>query len=167
MVPLLKDLRESMQTDLKRLREYKGGKDDLIDAVAFNHALTGLPYSNTGETSDKTGNSAVICSGMSNDNKREIKEVTAEIYIIETVIDKIETSLKYVSSAQKEVLIAKYWESKTWKEIEESMKEKGEFYSNSQVRRMVKRALHKMQIVSMIEIKAYKNVKELVNRNEE
>jgi len=163
MLPLLKDIKTSRQAALKRLKEYNSGKNDLIDSITFNNNLSGMPYSNTGETSDKTGDAAaIICSNMhGRTNLQDIKEITGEIYTIDSVIDCVEIGLKLIPPIQKELLILKYWENKTWKEIEEHLKSKGRFYSNSQARRIVNKGLHKMTIMSMIDIETYKQAKKL------
>ena len=57
LVPTLRDIRLSLQAELKRNADYVNDTDrDVIERMTFDFRLSDMPFANTNETSDKTPN---------------------------------------------------------------------------------------------------------------
>ncbi len=171
LVPTLRDIRLSLQAELKRNADYVNDTDcDVIEGMTFgDFRLSDMPFANTNETSDKTANVALnyekLISNEAKEAERAIKEIIREIYYIEIVLDKIEIGLNSLGKVQQEILTQRYWENKTWDEIIEYLKTKNVFYSNSNIRRKTKFALKKLNTIALIEMNIYKKVIALININ--
>ena len=171
LVPTLKDIRLSLQAEIKRNADYISDTDsDVIEGMTFGDCrLSDMPFANTNETSDKTANIAMnynkLISGEAKQAKQAIKEIARELYCIEVILDKIEIGLNSLGKVQKEILTLKYWEDKTWDEIIEYLKTQEIFYSKKHIRTKAKLALKKLNTIALIEINIYKKVIALININ--
>lgn len=171
LVPILKDIRLSLQAEIKRNVDYVNDTDsDVIESMTFgDFRLSDMPFANTNETSDKTANIAMNyekqISNEAKQAKYAIKEITRELYCIEVILEKTEIGLNSLSKVQQEILTQKYWENKTWNEIIEFLKTQDVFYSNSSIRGKAKSALKKLNTIALIEMNIYKKVIALININ--
>ena len=171
LVPTLKDIRLSLQAEIKRNADYVNDTDrDVIEGMTFgDFRLSDMPFANTNETSDKTANIALnyekLISNEAKEAERAIKEIIREIYYIEIVLDKIEIGLNSLSKVQQEILTQKYWENKTWDEIMEHLREQKIFYSKVGIRKKTKQTIKKINTIALIEMNIYKKVIALININ--
>lgn len=170
VVPLLKNMKLSLRTELQRCKNYSDDEDSfVIESMTFgNCELSDMPFAKTNETSDKTSDIALEYHSKINNEAKEakkaIKEIVKEIYCIDIVIDKIEIGLNSIGRTQQEVLKLKYWEGKTWDEITEHLKTQKIFYSKKCVRDKAKLSVKKLNTASLIDLDIYKNVKTLINK---
>lgn len=171
LVPTLRDIRLSLQAELKRNADYVKDTDcDVIEGMTFgDFRLSDMPFANTNETSDKTASVALnyekLISNEAKEAERAIKEIIREIYYIEIVLDKIEIGLNSLGKVQQEILTQRYWENKAWDEIIDCLKTENVFYSDSSIRRKAKFALKKLNTIALIEINIYKKITALININ--
>lgn len=166
LMPLLKDLSSVLRADLERIKRYSGSiKDDVIDSIMFAQQISDMPLANTNEASDKTGNAAVTSSIISEKMaSSEIEEIVQEIYIVDTIIEKIERGFRTLPETTQEILKLKFWESKTWAEITSSLKGVEIYYSNRQLGEEVRKAIEKINIIAMLESEFYTKAKYLTSR---
>jgi len=172
LVPLLKNIKLSLDADLKRVKEYaKDADDDYIKGMTFNnYELSDMPHSNTNSFHSTTENGALLyqqtIDNEAKENKKAVKEIIKEIYCIEVILDKIEIGLKGLTEIQKELLPLKYWEAKTWNEVAQHLKNEKKYYSEWQIQANVKKAIKQINIIAMIDMESYKKVKSLIKRSE-
>lgn len=166
LMPLLKDLSSSLKADLERIKKYQNSiKDDVIDSIMFSQRISDMPFANTNETSDKTGNAAAISSAITEKVvSSEIHEIIQEIYIVDTIIEKIERGYRTLSETTQQILKFKFWENKTWAEIIVSLKGIEIYYSNRQLGEEVRKAVEKINIIAMVESEFYTKAKYLTSR---
>ena len=170
LVPLLKNIKISLDADLKRLTDYKKDSDnDYIEGLTFsNFELSDMPHSNTNAFHSVTENGALnykqVIKNEAKEVKKALKEITKEMCHIEIVLDKIEIGLNALTQSQSDVLKLKYWQNATWNEIVDSLKKNNIFYSKSQIQRIAKKGIIKINVIALINMEMYKNVKELINR---
>ncbi|HAS91776.1 MAG TPA: hypothetical protein DCS12_05905, partial [Clostridiales bacterium] len=96
--------------------------------------------------------------------KKALKEIIKEMYHIEIVLDKIEIGLNALTQTQIDILKLKYWQDNTWNEIVECLKKDKVYYSKRQVQTIAKKGIIKINVIALIDMEMYNNVKELINR---
>ena len=149
LVPLLKNIKISLNSDLKRLTDFKRDSDnDYIEGLTFsNFELSDMPHSNTNAFHSVTENGALnykqVIKNEAKEVKKALKEIIKEMYHIEIVIDKIEIGLNALTQTQIDILKLKYWQDNTWNEIVECLKKDKVYYSKRQVQRSEERRVGK------------------------
>lgn len=170
LVPLLKNIKISLNSDLKRLTDFKRDSDnDYIEGLTFsNFELSDMPHSNTNAFHSVTENVALnykqVIKNEAKEVKKALKEIVKEMYHIEIVIDKIEIGLNALTQTQIDILKLKYWQDNTWNEIVECLKKDKVYYSKRQVQTIAKKGIIKINVIALIDMEMYNNVKELINR---
>ena len=170
LVPLLKNIKISLDSDLRRLTDYEKDSDnDYIEGLTFsNFELSDMPHSNTNTFHSVTETGALnykqVIKNEAKEIKKAIKDTTREMYHIEIVLDKIEIGLNALTQTQTDILKLKYWQNYTWNEIVECLKKDKIYYSKRQVQTIAKKGIIKINIIALINMEMYKNVKELINR---
>ncbi|WMJ78465.1 MULTISPECIES: hypothetical protein [unclassified Sedimentibacter] len=152
-IPLLKSVKTSLESDLKRVTEYDSWQDDAIDAINFNFILSDMPRS--GNISDKTSKAALKVEDIACKEKREIlQQILNEIRCVDNLLQKVDLALNSLSEDERLSIVSKYWEKKTWDEVaRESM------LSVSQTRRVAAKAIQKINIIARIRIEDYEVLK--------
>ncbi len=168
LVPDLRNMKLSLDSELKRLQEFEKDMDsDYIESATFGgFELSDMPFAKTNKTSDRTADIAI--SHQNNIEAKEIekakKEVVREKYYIEAVLDKIEIGLRAVGKVQSKVVELKYYRDYPWNEILTEIESDKFFYSRAKIQRMVKRTIIKLTTITMIDVQMYKNVMSLVEK---
>jgi hypothetical protein len=160
LCPTLEGMLESLRIDLNKTEQIEAIDidDALYSGVIGNKVLTDLPRPPDGNTSDTTGNMA---ARYQNSYKRELLhckyELRKDILEIDSMLQKINLSLKRLSKTQRDILTLYYWEQKTWGEIEKAVHlEK----RTAQIRRT--EALRKIVTISQIDESQYKKIREKI-----
>ena len=169
LVPLLKNVKISLDSDLKRLTNFKRDSDNgYIEGLTFsNFELSDMPHSNTNAFHSVTETGALnykqVIKNEAKEVKKALKEIIKEMYHIDIVLDKIEIGLNSLTETQREIIQLKYWEEKTWNEIIQALICTNDFYSKKQIRIISDKAMRKLRTVAMIDTEMYKNVIALIN----
>ena len=164
MVPDLRNMKLSLEAELKRLQAFEKDMDsEYIESATFgNCVLSDMPFSNTNETSDKTGDIAASyqkqITNEAREIKKSIKEVIREKYNIEVVLDKVELGMRSIGESQRKVLELKYFQCYTWNEILRELDSDKSYYSKTQVQRIVKSSVSKLTTITLIDREIYENV---------
>jgi hypothetical protein len=174
LVPLLENMKLSLDADLKRIVAYKKDEDDyFIEGMTFNNfGLSDMPHSNTNAFHSSTEDGALNYKQAISDEEKAIRkayrETIREIYYIEVVSDKIKIGLNALTELQRDVLKLKYWQNNTWNEIIDFLsKDNRIFYSKRHIQRFTNSAIDKLKTIALIDMEMYKNVKLLINRTEQ
>ncbi|GEM_PF-6665762 len=160
-IPLLKGLEASIKADLKIIEQYDGC-DDVIDGVSFNHKLSDMPHSNTGEVSMPVEKAVNAMQNLDKEKKQMAIEITKELYIIATIREKTERAFKSLPTKHQRLIQLKLQENKNWGQTLSELS--ADFYSEKSLQRNLKRALTNAAIVARIESDTFDSLKIITNR---
>lgn len=93
------------------------------------------------------------------DNIQRIQELDMELSTLKYIQDKINIGLKSLNEKEQLIIITKYFEGMTWKEIDNQL-----LINKQTSRRLKKRAIKKMCYVSRIDMESYQRVLEMLNQ---
>lgn len=147
----LTGLLESLTLQLETM--FDENVDEIIQSMVFKRNLDGLPRGK-GSISDRTGDIAV---NLHADIKSEAREVCQELLLVESIIKKIDVSLRAIRPAERQIIELRYFQGLTWTEIAGKV-----ISSPSQVKRRRNEILVKMTAVCRIPIEAYRKVMQLL-----
>lgn len=158
--PELEVILHSLSLDLIAVRtNYSMGTDDdyIYSLCMGNKAIDNMPPS--GRISDSTGNIAANYGFLMWHDRRAVKtELTGDVLELSLVIEKMQLAFRRLSPLQREILALYYWESKTWREVAETVN-----CNVGQVQDKRYCGIEKMRRVMKIPIETYGRIMRIVD----
>jgi DNA-directed RNA polymerase specialized sigma subunit len=162
------------ETLLKRFKELQGmsevlraqvqsvmavNEGEVIESLVFFRNADGLPKSE-GTVSDRTGN---IAAGLRKSNieiSDAIKEIAADLLLLDTTIQKLEIGLRVLLPNERKAVELKYFQGLNWYEIADEMSS-----SVATAQRHRKAGVERIRVVSRITVDDYNRIMRILNLN--
>jgi DNA-directed RNA polymerase specialized sigma subunit len=156
---IMKAILDSFHINFKEMQEQQNIDDDIYSESMGNHG-EGSTLPPEGQVSDKTGNLALRYMISAKQTQKEVKK---DILKLSAVIDQISIGINSLSKLQRIVLELYYWESKTWKQVSESLKEDNFYRNKDQCMHERKHGIQKIRDISKVPMDSYLWIMEMIN----
>jgi len=133
-----------------------------MEAMALHNVISDMPHS-APSPGDKMNN---IIDGYQKILNTEFdllcKGINNQIFVIDSVINRIGNGISKLSEEQRTVIVLKYWEMRFWKQIQDSTR-----FSEKQIKSYHRTGIEKLCAVTNIDIESYDFCMEQLKRKEE
>lgn len=156
-IKVLEAILKNLQLEIESAYATESSDDVIYAMVIGNHALSDMPKAKNIE--DRTSSVAILYkkSSAKADYER-IKQISKEIIEINTILEKIKTSVMALDDYHRELIYDLYWRNKTWSEISCNSVAK-----ERKAKREKRKALEQISIISRITKDDYKRIMTKIN----
>jgi hypothetical protein len=154
---------QAIQNGLKQGMPEEIARDDYIYSLAIgNRTVDSMPPS--GNISNPTCN---IATCYVKTMKRDIREImlnlSGEIIIIATAIDRISCAFRRLPSLQQNILMFHYWHKLPWRDILDKLQDKNRFLSQNAAKRQCQKGIDKLTEIIQFPHEEYNNLMNILH----
>jgi len=110
---LLHEMLKVLKMQIETLKH--DGKEDAIYACMVNRSLDGMPLS--GRIQDRTAKVVENPGQVSRERRSAIRELTAEVLLISTVVDRLELAKRLLRPVEREIIYLRYDKELTFQQM--------------------------------------------------